>query len=252
MMPNPEFWRGRAVAVTSATSAVGWQIVSRLRHLGARVLAIGPVPSQHHPIRQCTDITYIAEDVRSLNAARTALAGAEVIFHAAGPTALWDLAPPDFGERHELGWRTAAASAAPNSRIVLTSCVTAVGATLSGTPLTEEAPFPATAADNPHVVAKRSTENAALQSGRDVVVVNAGFAIGPGDDENFGAGRLISGILAGKLPLTPPAGLNVVDARDAADGHLLAAERGTTGRRYILGGDNLPLGELIDAVTDAA
>ena len=78
----------------------------------------------------------------------------------------------------------------------------------------------------------------AAASGRDVVVTNPGYLLGPEDHQRSVMGRFCKRYWKGRIPIAPPGGFNLVDVRDAARGHLLAAERGLTGRRYILGGEN--------------
>src|SRR5581483_6062342 len=79
---------------------------------------------------------------------------------------------------------------------------------------------------------------AAAAAGRDVVVTNPGYLVGPDDPERSALGRLCRRYWRGRVPAAPPGGGNLVDVRDVAAGHLLAAERGRAGRRYILGGEN--------------
>ena len=95
-----------------------------------------------------------------------------------------------------------------------------------------------------YVHAKKAAENivlAAAAKGADAVVVNPAYLIGPEDHENSIMGRFCLRFWRGKIPLIPRGGLNFVDVRDAACGHLLAAEKGQAARRYILGGENRTL-----------
>src|SRR5207253_9537188 len=98
-----------------------------------------------------------------------------------------------------------------------------------------------------YVHAKKAAEDVALAGARrglDVTVVNPGFLFGPDDFERSPMGRLCLRCWNGKVPLIPPGGVSCVDVRDAARGHLLAAERGRPGQRYILGGENCTFVEL--------
>ena len=93
---------------------------------------------------------------------------------------------------------------------------------------------------------------AAARQGLDAVVVNPTTPVGDGDRLPTPTGRMISGIANGRYRAFLPTGVNVVDVRDVAQGHLLAFERGRQGERYILGGANLTLEELFSAVAELA
>jgi dihydroflavonol-4-reductase len=118
--------------------------------------------------------------------------------------------------------------------------------------LTEESPFTLAGVKLAYVQAKRAAEELVLGSGKDVVVVNPGYLIGPEDFERSVMGELCHRFWRGRVPVAPPGGLNFVDVRDVAAGHLLAAERGARGRRYILGGENLDYPAFFRHMADAA
>src|SRR5262249_39914406 len=101
-----------------------------------------------------------------------------------------------------------------------------------------------------YVHAKRAAERVALEAARDrdVVVVNPSYLLGPGDREGSIMGRFCLRYWKGRVPLIPPGGYDLVDVRDVALGHLLAAEKGTAGRRYILGGENLSVREFVQVL----
>ena len=84
-----------------------------------------------------------------------------------------------------------------------------------------------------------------------MVVTNPGYLVGPEDFERSVMGRFCVRYWRGMLPIAPPGGLNLVDVRDVARGHLLAAEHGRSGRRYILGGENRTFTEFMAALADA-
>ena len=130
------------------------------------------------------------------------------------------------GTRHVL-------EAAGGARVVHTSSVVAVGASRSGRIFDEEASFPLAGLRVPYVCAKRAAEELALQAaagGTDVVVVNPGYLVGPEDHEPSAMGRFCVRAWKGRMILAAPGGYNFVDVRDVAAGHLLAAERGRSGR----------------------
>jgi len=119
--------------------------------------------------------------------------------------------------------------------------VTTIGASRRGKSLDEHATFRLQKTRIEYVLAKRRAEDLALaaaDAGGDVVVVNPGYLVGPEDHERSIMGRFCIRYWKGRVPIAPPGGLNLVDVRDVAIGHLLAAEHGKSGRRYILGGEN--------------
>jgi dihydroflavonol-4-reductase len=85
----------------------------------------------------------------------------------------------------------------------------------------------------------------AARAGQHVVVVNPTAPVVPGDHAPTPTGRIVTDFLAGRMPAYVDTGLNLIDVRDVAEGHLLAAERGVVGRRYILGCENLTLREIL-------
>jgi dihydroflavonol-4-reductase len=215
------------------------------------VLTLPPPPS--HPIH-ALPVALIPGDVRNEGTVRRAVAGCSVVFHTAGIVAVWGPALARMWSVHEDGTRTVL-TAASGARVVHTSSIVTIGATALGTPLGEDDPFELDRLDVPYIHSKRAAERLALdsaQQGRDVVVVNPAHLVGPEDHEASIMGRLCVRYWKGRLPLAPPGGVNVVDVRDAAHGHLLAAEHGRAGRRYILGGANLSFASFLACLARAA
>lgn len=140
----------------------------------------------------------------------------------------------------------------PGARLVLTSSIVTVGAG-RGEVRTEDSPFPNAGLGVSYVQAKHAAEQTALAGGhgRDVVAVNPGYLFGPDDPGPSVMGRLCVRFWRGNMVVPPPGGINVVDVRDVAVGHLLAAERGAAGRRYILGGTNVKFAQLFAALARA-
>jgi dihydroflavonol-4-reductase len=153
---------------------------------------------------------------------------------------------------HVDGTRNVLAALDPGVRLVHTSSVVAVGASRRGEVLNEESPFDVAHLKLAYVQAKRAAEELAFASDGDVVAVNPGYLIGPEDFEQSVMGKLCHRFWRGRAPLAPPGGLNLVDVRDVATGHLLAAEKGERGRRYILGGENLTYPEFLHQMADVA
>ena len=236
------FWQGRQVCVTGGGGFLGFHLVQLLRERGARVRTFGLPPRGEHPLLRRDDVDNHFGDVLDAAAVSRAVRDCEVIFHTAGLVAVWGPALAKMHAVHLEGTRHVLAAAAPAARIVHTSSVVAVGATRDGTPLDEDALFNLQHLRVDYVHAKRRAEEIALQAaeqGRDVVVVNPGYLLGTEDHEGSVMGRICMRAWKGRMLMAPPGGLNFVDVRDVALGHLRAAERGKRGRRYILGNENL-------------
>jgi dihydroflavonol-4-reductase len=242
------FWHGRRVCVTGGAGFLGFHLVGLLRKRGARVRTFGLQARPDHPLLQIGDVEHRFGDVLDAQAVRRALADCEVVFHTAGLVAVWGPALAKMRAVHVEGTRNVLAAAAPQARVVHTSSVVAVGASRAGSPLDEDSPFNLRELRVDYVQAKREAEEAALAAaaaGQQVVVVNPGHLLGPQDHEGSVMGRFCLRVWKGRTIMAPPGALNVVDVRDVALGHLLAAERGQPGRRYILGSDNVTLAELV-------
>jgi dihydroflavonol-4-reductase len=227
-------------------------LVKLLGEAGARVRVFALAPPADHPIRPFPHAEILAGDILDPAAVRAAVAGCSVVIHAAGIVAVWGPGVAKMWPVHVEGTRNVLDALDPGARLVHTSSVVAVGASRSGEVLTEESPFKLARVKLAYVRAKRAAEELVLASDRDLVVVNPGYLIGPEDFEKSVMGKLCHRFWRGRAPVAPPGGLNLVDVRDVALGHLLAAERGTRGRRYILGGENLTYTEFMRQMAGAA
>ena len=252
MRPDPAFWFGRTVCVTGGTGFLGYHLVKLLGQLGACVRVFALDPPVDHPVRQLANAEIIPGDILDAAAVKSAVAGCSVVVHAAGIVAVWGPALTKMWPVHVDGTRNVLTALDPGARLVHTSSVVAVGASPTGEVLTEESPFNLGGVKLDYVQAKRAAEELALGSDRDVVAVNPGYLIGPEDFEKSVMGKLCHRFWRGRAPLAPPGGLNLVDVRDVAIGHLLAAERGQRGRRYILGGENLTYSDFLRTMADVA
>jgi dihydroflavonol-4-reductase len=255
MVPDQSFWAGKRVCVTGGTGFLGHHLVQQLLDLDARVCVLALPPRPGHPLRTQSGVECRFGDVCDGETVRQAVADCDVILHTAGTVAVWGPALERMHAIHVQGTRNILEAAPPRSRVVHTSSLVAVGASRTQKALTEEEPFNLDRLRVDYVHAKHAAEQFALDAaarGQHVVIVNPGYLVGPEDHENSVMGRFCVRFWKGRLPLAPPGGFNLVDVRDVALGHLLAAERGQPGRRYLLGGENHTLRDFLALLAQAA
>jgi len=255
MQANAEFWLGRTVCVTGGSGFLGWHIVRQLLALGAEVRTLTLAPPAEHPIRAEARVQKYFGDLRDPQLLKEALRGAAVVIHTAGSVSVSGAALKGLIELHDRGTASVIAAADSGAKIVHTSSIVAIGASKHGTPLDEGHTFNLTELDVDYVRAKRASEETALKAasaGRPVVVVNPGYLVGPDDWLGSVMGKLCIRFWKGRLFVVPRSGFNFVDVRDVALGHLLAAERGEPGRRYILGGENETLKQFLVMLSEVA
>ena len=244
---NEPFWAGTPVCVLGGSGFLGRHLVAQLLAAGARVrtLSLPGAPLESHP-----DLDARTGDMMNRVALADAVAGARVVFLAAGPVGLGPTLARRMGT-HRAALDAVLAAIPVTTRLVLTSSLVAVGGTTTGAVLNESAAFPNAALRVNYVQAKRATEDAAVGSGRDVVVVNPGHLFGPDDFSPSVMNQLCVMFWQGRVPMPMSGGVSAADVRDVAAGHLLAAAHGVAGQRYILGGENLRLPELFIALAAA-
>jgi dihydroflavonol-4-reductase len=238
--------------VTGATGFVGSAVVRALLGAGhsVRVLA-RPGGNRHNLAGLPVSLAEgNLEDDASLQAA---VAGCQFLFHVAADYRLWVRDPAAMLRTNVDGTRNLmrAAAAAGVSRIVYTSSVATLGHCLDG-PSDETTPSTLTDMTGPYkrskFLAEKEVQKMIRDEGLPAVIVNPSTPIGPGDIKPTPTGRLIVEAASGKVPAYVDTGLNVVHVDDVAAGHLLALEKGTIGERYVLGGDNLLLAEILGMI----
>jgi dihydroflavonol-4-reductase len=188
-------------------------------------------------------------DLTDAASLRACLRGSRLLFHVAAMYSLWSKDRRAFYEVNVEGTRRIldAAGEAGIQRVVYTSTVGALGIPTDGRPGTEESPVGLGDMVGDYKRSKYLAEEVAREfagRGLPVVIVNPSTPIGPGDIKPTPTGQMIVDFLRGKMWAYLDTGLNLVDVDDVAAGHLLAAERGTVGQRYILGGRDLALREI--------
>jgi dihydroflavonol-4-reductase len=190
-------------------------------------------------------------DLRDVASIEKAMAGCDVVFHVAADYRLWIRDPDEMYRANVEGTRGVLEAARKNRvrRVVYTSSVATMGFTSNGLSADENSPV---SLDNMIGHYKRSkfmAEEVALAAGRngtDVVVVNPTTPVGERDIKPTPTGRIILDFLKKKFPAYVDTGLNLVDVTECARGHIAALEKGRSGERYILGGENLTLKQILD------
>jgi dihydroflavonol-4-reductase len=234
--------------VTGGTGFVGANVVRALLQQGREVRALVRPRSETRNL-DSLDLELVAGDLRDRHSLEAALAGCDTVYHVAAMYTLWAANPQEVYDSNVTGTVNllAAAEMAGVQKIVYTSSVATVGLPKDGTPGTEEVPLHPKDLVSHYKRSKYLAEQEVLkyaQRGVPVVIVNPSFPVGPWDAKPTPSGQIIVNFLRGKIPAYVDTGLNVVDVEDVAIGHIMAAEKGRIGERYILGHANLTLPEL--------
>lgn len=240
----------RPALVTGATGFIGWHVARLLVESGYRVRAL--VRGQGRKLD--LDVEIATGDLRDLESLKRAASGCGLVFHVAADYRLWAKRPEDLYESNAGGTRNLldAARSASVDRVVYTSTVGCIGIPESGIG-TEDTPVSLEEMAGTYKRSKYLAEQEALQAaagGLDVVIVNPTAPVGERDVKPTPTGKIIVDFVKGHIPAFVDTGLNLVDVRDTAQGHLLAAERGKTGERYILGSRNLALRQILECLAE--
>jgi dihydroflavonol-4-reductase len=239
--------------VTGATGFVGSHVARQLVTAGHPVRILVRKNSNLRPL-EGLPVERVEGDLRDALSLERAMRGIRRVFHVAADYRLWTRNPDEMYESNVVGTHLLleAAGRAGVERIVYTSTVATIAVpTRDGALPNEET---RAALDQMIGHYKRSKFLAELEAikaasaGKPVVIVNPTAPVGPGDWKPTPTGRIIIDFLNGKMPAYVDTGLNVVPVEDVAAGHLLAAEKGRVGERYILGARNMTLKQILDAL----
>jgi dihydroflavonol-4-reductase len=236
--------------VTGATGFVGSHVAQVLAEQGADLRLLVRASSDLRNV-QGLKADRVIGDLRDPTSIEKAMAGCDVVFHVAADYRLWVRDPEQMYRANVEGTRAVLEAARKNHvrRMLYTSSVATMGFTSNGRPADEDSPV---SLDNMIGHYKRSkfmAEEVALAAGRggmDVVVVNPSTPVGERDIRPTPTGRIVVDFLKKKFPAYVDTGLNLVDVRECARGHIAALEKGRSGERYILGGENLTLKQILD------
>jgi dihydroflavonol-4-reductase len=242
--------------VTGATGFLGSHVARALADEGAQLrLLVRPTSD----LRNIEDLNAerVQGDLRDPASFEKALAGCEAVFHVAADYRLWVRDPEAMYRSNVEGTRFLLEAARRQGvrRVVYTSSVATMGFASNGAPngggnlADERSPVSLASMIGHYKRSKFMAEQAALEaarSGQDVVVVNPTTPVGERDIKPTPSGRIVVDFLKRKFPAYVETGLNLVDATECARGHIQALEKGKSGERYILGGENLTLKQILD------
>jgi len=196
------------------------------------------------------DVEIAYADLRDLESIRSALTGCDILYHVAAYYSLWDRDPQLIYEINVEGTRKILQVAKEKDleKIVYTSTVGCVGLNEDQTPATENTFFNQNTLSNDYKKSKYQAEQVALefaQNGLPVVIVNPSTPVGPRDIKPTPTGKIILDFLNREMPAYLDTGLNLIDVKDCARGHILAEQKGVPGERYILGNQNMSLLDIL-------
>ena len=236
--------------VTGATGFVGSAVLRARIRRGEPVRALVR-PSSSLRLLEGLPVQIVTGDLDEPASCRGALRGCDALFHVAADYRLWVPQPEPMYRTNVDGTRELllAGAEAGMQRIVYTSSVATLG--LRADHLPSDETTPATLADmighykRSKFLAEQAVRELVAGFGLPVVIVNPSAPVGPADARPTPTGRVVLEAARGRIPAFVNTGLNLVHVDDVADGHLLAFEHGRIGERYILGGDNLLLREML-------
>lgn len=235
--------------VTGATGFVGAAVARALLQAGWEVRTLVRKGSGRRNLQHLA-VELIEGDLADCDSLARAAAGCEALFHVAADYRLGAREPGELYRTNVDGTRNIlnAARQAGVARVVYTSSVATIGIPIDGSPGREETPVSLTDMIGHYKRSKYLAEEVAREAARagaSVVIVNPSTPIGPGDVKPTPTGQLVLDAASGRMPAYVDTGLNIVHVDDVAAGHLLAFHHGRAGERYILGGQDMTLREIL-------
>jgi dihydroflavonol-4-reductase len=239
--------------VTGATGFIGSAVARRLLARGEAVRVLARAGGDRRNLAGL-DVEIVEGDLRDPAAREKAVRGIDSLYHVAADYRLWVPNPAEmFATNVEATTELLRAAAqAGASKLVYTSSVATLGIPADGSLATEETPIRLADMVGPYKKSKYLAEEAVrvLVQGEKlpVVIVNPTAPVGPRDVKPTPTGRTVIEAAAGRMPAFVDTGLNLAHVDDIADGHLLAHDKGVVGERYILGGENLSLQQILQRI----
>ena len=239
--------------VTGASGFVGSHVARQLVSRGENVRVLLR-PTSRTEILADLAVERVVGDLRDPASLHRALAGVHRVYHVAADYRFWARNPQEIYDSNVMGTRSLldAARRAGVERFVYTSTVATIAVPRNGNLPNEDTRAALGEMIGHYKRSKYQAEQEALQAaaeGLPVVIVNPTAPVGPGDWKPTPTGKIILDFLRGRMPAYVDTGLNFVAVEDVAAGHVLAAERGRVGERYILGARNMTLKEVLDALS---
>jgi len=240
------------VFVTGATGFVGWHLMEALLGRGDAVRCLARPASRR--LLEGRPVEIVEGGLGDRAALSRGMRGAEVVYHCAADYRLYVPDPKAMYDANVEGTRNIlqAASESGARLVVYTSTVGALGLHADGSPADESAPVRLSDMVGHYKRSKFLAERVAeewVAKGLPVVIVSPSTPVGERDVKPTATGKLILDFIRGKIPAYVDTGLNLVDVRDVAAGHVLAMERGRPGEKYILGNRDMSLKEILDALS---
>jgi len=240
------------ILVTGATGFVGSAVVRQLLARGDAVRVLARPASDRRNLKGLA-VEIVEGDLRESPTLRSACAGIDGLFHVAADYRLWTRNPQDLYASNVKGTRNLMEAALQTGvpRIVYTSSVATLGSAGDHRPADEDTPVELSDMIGHYKRSKFIAEQEVadlISQGLPAVIVNPSTPIGPFDIKPTPTGRIVRDAVRRKIPAYVDTGLNVVHVDDVAHGHLLAFAHGIIGRRYILGGDDMTLKEILTEI----
>jgi len=236
--------------VTGATGFVGAAVARRLLEAGSAVRVLAR-PNADRRNLAGLDVEPVTGDLTDAASLADAVRGCDAVFHVAADYRLWVRDPAPMFAANVEGTKNLmlAALDAGVARVVYTSSVAVLGLNADGTPSHEATPSTLDDMIGPYkrskFLAEAEVRRLVAERALPAVIVNPSTPVGPGDVKPTPTGRMIVEAASGRMPAFVDTGLNIVHVDDVAQGHLLAHARGTPGERYILGGEDMRLGDIL-------
>jgi dihydroflavonol-4-reductase len=242
------------VFVTGATGFIGSSVVRVLLEAGCQVRVLVRPGADDRAIAGLP-LDRASGDIRDPESLRPAMRGCTQVYHLAALYVYWTRNPAEIYATNVEGTRNvlAAAEAEGVERVVHTSSVATLGLPPDGSPGNEDTPVTLADMVSDYKRSKFMAEEVAREfvaRGLPVVIVNPSTPIGVRDIKPTPTGRIVLDFITGRMPVYVDTGLNMVDVEDVALGHWLAAQKGQVGRRYILGGHNMTMKEILGTLAE--
>ncbi len=243
--------------LTGATGFVGSAVARKLLSEGLAVRALVRRGSNRSNL-EGLDLNLVEGDIRDAELLHRVMHGVRHVFHVAADYRLWAPDPAEIFATNVDGTRAIMESAleAGVERVVYTSSVATLRLPDNGAAADETTPLDQADAIGAYkqskVLAERLVERMVAEANLPAVIVNPSTPIGPRDVRPTPTGRIVVEAASGRMPAFVDTGLNLVHVDDVADGHVAALRRGRIGERYILGGENLILGQMLAEIARLA